>query len=338
MEAATQQQEMKKCPACAELILADAVKCKHCGERFGRPGGALIERLRRLQGVKMYLVIGAFAVAVLAALGAASNLGMRLAFYSAVRRARACCESAVRRNYTPPDLDAALALCASSADEAWRTAQDAESGSASGDYAWLFETTFAKREYGRVRSLAQNYVEDRWSSLSRSLSPGHQEEQADRTRARAVVHDIRNCRLMAFGMGMSTCSSGAGDAASAARAIREAPAAATFNKCSDLISAFKRLPALPANAKPSNNQFGSGPFVVAGTVVEAPEKSGDGFIRTTLRDEGTNSLDNEVRVRFIEGSDLTEIGKSVKSGAVVKVKCLGAREAIGTAAVDCIVL
>lgn len=37
MDASTQQQEMKKCPACAELILADAKKCKHCGERLDRP-------------------------------------------------------------------------------------------------------------------------------------------------------------------------------------------------------------------------------------------------------------------------------------------------------------
>jgi hypothetical protein len=35
MEAATQQQTTKKCPACAETILAVAVKCKHCGERLG---------------------------------------------------------------------------------------------------------------------------------------------------------------------------------------------------------------------------------------------------------------------------------------------------------------
>lgn len=34
MEAVTQQQAIKKCPACAELILADALKCKHCGERL----------------------------------------------------------------------------------------------------------------------------------------------------------------------------------------------------------------------------------------------------------------------------------------------------------------
>lgn len=33
-EAAMRQPEMKKCPACAELILADALKCKHCGERL----------------------------------------------------------------------------------------------------------------------------------------------------------------------------------------------------------------------------------------------------------------------------------------------------------------
>ena len=34
MEAATQQPATKKCPACAETILAEAVKCKHCGERL----------------------------------------------------------------------------------------------------------------------------------------------------------------------------------------------------------------------------------------------------------------------------------------------------------------
>lgn len=28
----------KKCPACAELVLADAKKCKHCGEALGAPG------------------------------------------------------------------------------------------------------------------------------------------------------------------------------------------------------------------------------------------------------------------------------------------------------------
>ena len=41
MEGATQQEEMKKCPACAELILVEAKKCKHCGEWLGEPAAAL---------------------------------------------------------------------------------------------------------------------------------------------------------------------------------------------------------------------------------------------------------------------------------------------------------
>ncbi len=28
------QQPQRSCPFCKELILADAIKCKHCGERF----------------------------------------------------------------------------------------------------------------------------------------------------------------------------------------------------------------------------------------------------------------------------------------------------------------
>jgi hypothetical protein len=139
-------------------------------------------------------------------------------------------------------------------------------------------------------------------------------------------------------LGMSACRSGSSSATATAGSIREAPAAATFNKCSDLISAYKSLPPLPANARPTNNQFGSGPFVVAGTVVEAPEKSGDGFIRATLRDEGKDSVDDEVRVVFVDGSDLSDVAKSMPSGALVKVKCLGARDALNVAAVDCIVL
>jgi len=31
------QSTTKKCPFCAEKILADAVKCKHCGELLNKP-------------------------------------------------------------------------------------------------------------------------------------------------------------------------------------------------------------------------------------------------------------------------------------------------------------
>jgi hypothetical protein len=39
-EAAVRQQDLKKCPACVELVLADAMKCKHCGEQFDRSAAA----------------------------------------------------------------------------------------------------------------------------------------------------------------------------------------------------------------------------------------------------------------------------------------------------------
>ena len=31
---ALKEGEVKKCPACAELILVEALKCKHCGQEF----------------------------------------------------------------------------------------------------------------------------------------------------------------------------------------------------------------------------------------------------------------------------------------------------------------
>jgi hypothetical protein len=65
MEAATQQQqEMRKCPACAELILPDAVKCKHCGERLDRRKRPTIPALSPEKRKKV-LVAGAVALGVL---------------------------------------------------------------------------------------------------------------------------------------------------------------------------------------------------------------------------------------------------------------------------------
>lgn len=44
--------QTKKCPACAETVLAEAIKCKHCGERLDKPraGGDVQSRFKAALG------------------------------------------------------------------------------------------------------------------------------------------------------------------------------------------------------------------------------------------------------------------------------------------------
>lgn len=64
-----------RCPACRELVRADAVKCKHCGEALNGPAladAAELERYHKDQTGKVLMIIGAIGVAALV-IGIASN-------------------------------------------------------------------------------------------------------------------------------------------------------------------------------------------------------------------------------------------------------------------------
>lgn len=158
MEAATQQQEMKKCPACAEFVLADAKKCKHCGTRL------VAWKPTRAQKT---IVVAAVVLAVIApfAPGLFWPVAMKHAFHSAISDGQRCCEEAVKKNIPSPHTGTVFAFCgmdANYAREDFATALEGKKFASDGRYVAEYGEVYAAHEYAGARKLVFDYFNKEW--------------------------------------------------------------------------------------------------------------------------------------------------------------------------------
>ncbi|MDY0002808.1 MAG: zinc ribbon domain-containing protein [Polyangia bacterium] len=53
-----QEQQKAYCPKCKEIIMADAVVCKHCGEKFGGGIGRALASVASIVGLLLVILAG----------------------------------------------------------------------------------------------------------------------------------------------------------------------------------------------------------------------------------------------------------------------------------------